>query len=64
MDCEHPPLVALPTELSDESAAKLLEFLYELARVLENHYAAQLRRYYHPGDERQCDLWCENDPPF
>ncbi len=64
MDCEHPPLVALPTELSDESAAKLLEFLYELARVLENHYAAQLRRYYHPGDERQCDLWRENDPPF
>lgn len=64
MECEHPPLVALPTELSDESAAKLLEFLYELARVLENHYAAQLRRYYQPGDERQCDLWCENDPPF
>jgi hypothetical protein len=64
MDCEHPPLVALPTELSDEAAAKLLEFIYELARVLENHYAAQLRRYYHAGDERQCDLWCENDPPF
>ncbi len=64
MDCEHPPLVALPTELSDESAAKLLEFLYELARGLENHYAAQLHRYYQPGDERQCNLWCENDPPF
>ncbi len=64
MDYEHPPLVALPTELSDESAAKLLEFLYELARVFENHYAAQLRRYYQPGDKRQCDLWCEDDPPF
>jgi hypothetical protein len=64
MDYEYPPLVALPTELSDESAAKLLEFLYELARVLDNHYAAQLHRYYHDGDERQCDLWCENDPPF
>ena len=64
MDCQYPPLVALPTELSDESAAKLLEFLYELARVLENHYAAQLRRYYQASDERQCDLWPDNDPPF
>ncbi len=64
MDCEHPPLVAVPTELSDPSAAMLLEFLYELALVLENHYAAQLRRYYQPGDERQYNLWCEKDPPF
>lgn len=61
---EHPPVVALPTELSDQSAATLLEFLYDLARVLENHYAGQLHRYYHPGDERQCELWNDTDPPF
>ena len=60
----HPPLVALPTELSDESAAMLLAFLYELARVLENHYAGQLHRYYHPADERQSALLNDNDPPF
>jgi len=39
------PLVCLPMELSDESAAKLIEFLYELADALERHYAAQLMRY-------------------
>ncbi|MGH8236666.1 MAG: hypothetical protein ACREXP_06535 [Steroidobacteraceae bacterium] len=39
------PLVCLPLELSDESAAKLIEFLYELADALESHYAAQLMRY-------------------
>jgi hypothetical protein len=54
---DEPPLVALPTELSDEAAAKLLEWLYETGRVLENHYAAQLHRYYHRPDERQQPLW-------
>jgi hypothetical protein len=39
------PLVCLPSDLSDEAAAQLLEFLYELARTLENHYYAQLHRY-------------------
>lgn len=39
------PLVCLPLELSDESAAKLIEFLYELADALERHYAGQLLRY-------------------
>ena len=28
-----------------ESAAKLIEFLYELADALERHYAGQLMRY-------------------
>jgi len=64
MHYEHPPLVALPTELSDEAAAKLLEFLHELTRALEHHYAGQLHRYHHPVDARQCDLWDEKDPPF
>jgi len=39
------PIVCLPMELSDESAAKLIEFLYELADALERHYAGQLMRY-------------------
>jgi len=61
---EDLPLVSLPTELSDEAAAQLLEFLYELVRVHESHYAAQLHRHYHPADERQTELWPEQDPPF
>ena len=46
MHTEHLPLVCLPTELCDDDAAKLLEFLHELARVLESTYAAQLHRHY------------------
>jgi hypothetical protein len=37
---EYPPLIALPTELSDEAAAQLLEFLHELAAALESQYTA------------------------
>jgi len=29
------PLVCLPVDLSDEAAAKLVEFLYELTEALE-----------------------------
>ena len=65
LDIDSLPLVSLPTELSDEAAAQLLEFLHELARVLENHYADQLHRYYHPADQRQTELWPDqHDPPF
>ncbi|MFV2074271.1 MAG: hypothetical protein ACC742_16720 [Thermoanaerobaculales bacterium] len=64
MNREPPPFVPLPDDLSDEAAAKLLESLYEIARVIENHYAAQLHRYYHPGDDRQPDMWDDQNPPF
>ena len=64
MSYEQPPLVALPTELSDEAAAQLLEWLYELAGALESHYAAELLRYYHRHDERQQPLWPDDEPPF
>lgn len=50
------PLLCLPTDLSDETAAKLLELLYEIARTLENHYATQINRYYHPDDDQPPDL--------
>ena len=64
MNLDDAPLVALPRELSDEAAAKLLEFLYELARVLENHHAFQIRRYYQQPDpdDQQLELW--DNPPF
>ncbi len=61
------PLVCLPTDLSDEAAAKLVAFLYELTEALERHYYPQLHRYYHPNDIRQCDLDLaptQTDPPF
>ena len=64
MNTDPPPLVALPTELSDEAAAQLLEFLYELAHTLENTYAVQLYRHYNRDDERQLHIWDEHDPPF
>lgn len=38
------PLVCLPTELSDEAAAQLIDFLYELTEALERDYTGQLIR--------------------
>jgi len=61
---EHPPLIALPTELSEEAAAQLLQWLYELAAAVESQYAAQLLRYCHRDDERQQPLWPDDEPPF
>lgn len=37
-------------ELSDEAAAQVLDFLYELATGFENAYFDQLHRYYHDDD--------------
>ena len=64
MACEYPPVIALPGELSDEAAAQLIEWLYELADNLESLYAAQLHRYYHRADPRQQTLWRDDEPPF
>mgnify|MGYP001337932341 CR=1 FL=1 len=61
------PLVCLPVDLSDEAAAKLVGFLYELTEALERHYGAQLKRYYQPSDlaQRDPDRPTEStDPPF
>lgn len=57
---DPPPLVALPTTLSPEAAAAILELLHETARVIENHYAAELQRHH----RHQHELWPEHDPPF
>ena len=61
------PLVCLPIDLSDEAAAKFVEFLHELTDALERHYGAQLKRYYHAADIAQRDLDPApppTDPPF
>ena len=46
-----------PPDLSDKTASEMLDLLYELTTAFENHYAAQLRRYYQEGDRSQPDLF-------
>ena len=61
------PLLCLPIELSDEAAAKFVEFLHELTAAMERHYCAQLLRYYHRNDIAQRDLdssQASTNPPF
>jgi len=64
MNHDHIPLLRFPEELSDEAAASILAFLYELANAFESQYAGQLHRYYHDSDHRQADFWDDSDPPF
>lgn len=59
------PLLCLPMDLSDEAAAKLIEFLYELVESLESHYAAQLLRYAHRYEPEPSPPDTQtDDPPF
>jgi hypothetical protein len=58
------PLVPLPTGLSDEAAAQLLEWLHETARVLESHYAGQLHRYYARPAPLDTPAASSDEPPF
>ena len=55
-----------PPDLSDKTASEMLDFLYELTTAFENHYAAQLRRYYQEIDQSQQDLFDEfnDDLPY
>lgn len=64
MNHDTPPLLTVPLDLSDEAAAKMLDFLHDLTHLFENYYADQLRRYHNRADERQADLWSDTDPPF
>ena len=63
MNQHAPPLIARPLDRSDDAAGKVLELLYELARLLENHYADQLFRYHNAIDERHAELWPQTEPP-
>jgi hypothetical protein len=60
------PLVCLPLDLSDESAAQLIEFLYELTESLERHYAGQLinRHHRHHPASAPSTPADPDDPPF
>jgi hypothetical protein len=61
------PIVCLPVDLSDEGAAKLLEFLYALTEAIETHYVGQLIRYAHRYEPASPPDTSENnnpDPPF
>ena len=64
MNHQPPPLITVPLDLSDEAAARLIDFLLEIAHRMENHYSEQLYRYHNGIDERQPDLWSDTDPPF
>ena len=64
----EPSLWLAKPELSDDAAAQLLDFLYELLTAFENAYYDQLHRYYAtdepptenlPSHEPQND---DNDP--
>ena len=64
MNHQPTPLIAVPLDLSDEAAARLIDFLLATAHQLENYYSEQLYRYHNGIDERQVDLWSDTDPPF
>jgi len=53
------PIIVLPLNLSDESAAILIAFLHNFADALERHYAAQLMRY-----TQSRSAPAQSDPPF
>lgn len=56
----------LPDDLSNEAAAQLIECLYEIARVIENHYSSQIRQHYarQTGERDEQSPLPEDDPPF
>ncbi len=63
------PLICLPVGLSDEAAAKLLEFLQEFTEAFESQYYAQITRYYRSTyhgqqDPHTSDPSDPTDPPF
>ncbi len=62
------PIVILPLELSDDSAAILIDFLHELTAALERHYAGQLLRRRQSTrqsrSQHSSDATTDIDPPF
>ena len=69
MNKPGPSLWLAKPELSDEAAAQLLDFLYEITTAFENAYFAQLHRYYanpQPEDNnlRPPEPLDSNEDPF
>ena len=64
--------IDMPEEISDETAARFLDLLYQLGDAVGNRYYAQISRYYqgqrqYPlplDDGRQLALFPELDVPF
>jgi hypothetical protein len=54
-------MLADPPRLSDEAAAEMLDFLYELINAFENHYRDQLQRYDQTLQPPQPDLFDDFD---
>ena len=70
-------VIALPDQISDETAARIRDVLhelgdafYELGDAVETRYASQIRRYWEPDcpppldDGEQLRLFPELDAPF
>lgn len=57
------PLLMLvdPPELSAESAAEMLDFLYQLLNAFENQYSSQLQQCYHSSELPEPDLVTDFD---
>jgi len=53
MNEPEPSLWLAKPELSDETAAQLLDFLHELTTAFENVYYDQLHRYYASFDDSE-----------
>jgi len=64
MSWDPPPVITLPTNLSDEAAVEVLEFLTDLTGAFENLYAAQIRRHYHDNNPHHSETPFDQDPPF
>jgi hypothetical protein len=63
------PIVVLPLELSDDSAANLIDFLHALTEALERHYAGELlrrehRRFTQSPPSHPSDPVSDDDTPF
>ena len=62
------PIVCLPLDLSDASAASLIAFLQNLIEALERHYTGQLmrhdRQHASPAPVPRSVNASDADPPF
>ena len=57
----HSLILADPPRLSDETAAEMLDFLYELINAFENHYRDQLQGHGQTHPPPQPDLFEDFD---
>lgn len=61
---EEPDFIDFP-DLPDEAVIALNDFLEELYTRFQNHYFAQMHRYYHDGPAPQDQMPLPlDDPPF